>query len=90
MNDIRHQLLVSNWITSHLIRDDLPRFTLITFQKSFEESFGCLAITPFLDIDVDDITILIHSSPKIMLNAINLHKHFIDKDCVTEAITFLF
>jgi hypothetical protein len=40
MNDIRHQLSVSDTITSQLICDDLPWLSTMRFEQAFEESFG--------------------------------------------------
>ena len=39
MNDARHQLSVSDTITSQLICDDLPWRSTMRFEQAFEESF---------------------------------------------------
>ena len=44
----------------------------------FEEPFGSFPITSLLDQDIEDNTVLIHGTPKVMLNALDLDKYLVE------------
>jgi hypothetical protein len=62
MNHIRHQLSMSNAITSQLISHDLPGFTAMIPQQTLEEALRCRSISFGLEIDIDNFAILINCS----------------------------
>lgn len=88
MNRIGNEFSMCNNITSEFISDYLPRFIPMCLQKPFKESPCCLAITTFLKIHIDNLSILINCSPEVMLFTVNLDEHFIDEKCIAIATMF--
>ncbi len=73
-------------VASQLVRHYLPRFHSMCFQKSFEETLSGFTVTSTLQQDVDNLSILVDSSPQVVLYTVNFHKYFIDKKCITETL----
>jgi len=63
---------------------------LVAGNQPLEESFSCFAISPFLEEDINDISILINGSLQIMLNTVYLDEHFINEECIAESLAFSF
>ena len=72
MDRLRDKFPVCYTITSQFVRHYFPWFTFVFLQHSFEKSLSSLSISPFLEKHINDFTILIDRSPKIVLLAINL------------------
>ena len=72
----RNQCSVCNTIAPQFVGNDLSRDTAC-FNKPLEETFCCLSIPSFLQIDVNHFAILINRAPKVMLFATDLHEHFV-------------
>ena len=69
---------------------DHPQWLLaLTSQQSAQESLGGALIAARLQQNIDDITVLIHRTPKIMLLAIDFHEDFVQIPGITEASLFL-
>ena len=51
-----------------------------TAHKPLEEALCCSAISARLSIDIDHFSILIHSTPQILLLAIDLHEDLVDEE----------
>ncbi len=81
---------MSDWIASHLVRDDLPGFAPMGSQQTLEEALGRGSIPPFLQVYINHFAILVNSSPEIMLFAIDLYEDFIDEEGITIATMFSF
>ena len=58
-------------------------------QQSAKEQLGCTLIAARLQQNIDDITVLIHGTPKIMLLAVDSDKKFVQIPGITEASLFL-
>ena len=69
---------MGNTVTAQLVSHDLPRLTTVISQHALEESPGRCAISFILDIDINHLAILIHSSPKLVALDIDLYEDFID------------
>ncbi len=78
-----NQFPVSNTIAPQLIGDYLPGFTTVGLEQAPEEAFCCSAVAFGLEIDIDDLTILIHGPPQIVLLTIDFDEDFIDVEGVT-------
>ena len=50
-----------------------------------KEALGRMAITPRLDEDIDDISVLINSPPEILSLTADLHEDFIQEPDISEA-----
>jgi hypothetical protein len=55
-------------------------------QQPFEEPFGCFAVTATLKKHIDDLTILIDSSPQIVLDTTDLDENLVDIERVAETL----
>ena len=61
-----------------------------TAHKPLEEALCCSAISARLSIDIDHFSILIHSTPQILLLAIDLHDDLIDVERIAVTTVLLF
>ena len=73
---LQEQCSVCYTIAPQFIGDDFSR-DAARFEKTLEETSGCFAISPFLQINIDDLAILIDSAPQLVLFASDLHEHFV-------------
>jgi hypothetical protein len=64
-------------IALQLVGDDPQRFLALTAQQSAKESLGRRLIAARLQQNIDDIPILIHGTPKILLPAVDSHEEFV-------------
>ena len=76
-------------ITLQFVGDNPERFLALTSHQSAEEPLGCMFIAARLQQDIDDITVLIHGTPKILLLAIDFHEDFVQMPRIAEATLFL-
>ena len=60
---LRNQFPISDTITTQLVCHDLPRLTTMTSQKSLEEALCCRTIPSCLQKYVNNLTVLINSTP---------------------------
>ena len=84
------QFPVSHTIASQFIRNDLPGFTFVTPYQPLEETLRCCAITLGLQVDINHFTVLIYSTPQVMLLTVDLDGNFIDVERVAVASVFSF
>ena len=77
-------------IALQLVGHDPEWFLALTAQQSAKESLGCKLIAARLQQNLDDITVLIHGTPKILLLAVDSDEEFVQIPGVTEAPLFLF
>jgi hypothetical protein len=73
-------------VASQFVGHYLPGFTTMCFQYTSEESLSCFAVTSTFQKDIDDLSILIDSSPQVVLYTANLHKDFIDEKGIAETL----
>jgi hypothetical protein len=72
-------------IAFQFVRDDAERFRALTSHQSAKESLGCMLIAARLQQNIDDITVLIHGTPKILLQALDFHEDFVQIPGIAEA-----
>src|SRR5215469_6586395 len=76
-------------IALQLIGDDPEWLLALTAQQSAKEPLGCTLIAARLHQNIDDITILIHGTPKILLLPVDSDEEFVQIPAITEAALFL-
>jgi hypothetical protein len=76
-------------IALQLVGDDPEWLLSLTAQQSATEPLGCTLIAARLQQDINDITILIHGTPKILLLAVDSDEEFVQIRGITEAALFL-
>ena len=67
----RIAIALRHTVASQLVGDDHPRLVLQSLEQPFEEALGGFRIAPFLNEDVQRNTMLVNSSPEIMLHALD-------------------
>jgi hypothetical protein len=72
-------------IASQFVGNDPQRFGALTTQESSKESLCSALITLRLDQDVDDVAVLIHGSPQILLSAIDSNEDLIQVPVVAQS-----
>jgi len=76
-------------IALQLVGDDPEWLFALSVQQSAKEPLGCTLIAARLQQNIDDITVLIHGTPKIMLLAVDSDEKFVQIPGITEASLFL-
>src|SRR5215472_10249979 len=76
-------------IAFQLVGDDPEWLLALTAQQSAKEPLGCTLIAARLQQNIDDITILIHGTPKILLPAVDSDEEFVQIPGITETTLFL-
>ena len=79
----------SSSIALQLVGDDPEWLLALTAQQSAKEPLGCTLIAARLQQNIDDITILIHGTPKILLLAVDSDEEFVQIPGITEPSMFL-
>ena len=64
---------MGNRITTKLIRHDLPGFASVTADQPLEKPLRSSSIPPGLQEHINNLAILVHSSPKIVLLPVDLN-----------------
>src|ERR1700757_1107931 len=77
MLDARQDLALSSGVALELIRHDHPRNVSQALQQLAEEPLGRGRVAPALDQDVEDISVLVDRTPKIVLLAANADEHLV-------------
>jgi hypothetical protein len=86
MNRFWNQFSMSNSVTSELISDNLSGFAFVLVQQPLKETLCSLSISPFLQEHINNLTILIHSTPQIVLPPMDLHEHLINEESIAIAL----
>jgi hypothetical protein len=76
-------------IALQFVGDDSEWLLALTAQQSAKEPLGCTLVAGRLQPNIDDITILIHGTPKILLPAVDSDEEFVQMPGITEASLFL-
>jgi hypothetical protein len=74
VGDARQDRSTGSSIALQLVGDDPEWLLALPAQQSAKEPLGCTLIAARLQQNIDDITILIHGTPKILLLAVILTK----------------
>ena len=77
MFNLEKQLALGHAVAPQLIGQDRARDILQAFQQSSKETLCGLGISPRLNEDVEHDTVMIHRTPKIMLDALDPNGHLI-------------
>jgi len=78
MDGVRGNFAVGNWIATQFVGNDLPGLSLITTNEALEETLGSSPIPLLLQADINNLAILIHGPPRIMLLTIYSDKDLVD------------
>ena len=81
----RHHGAVRRGVAPQFVRDQPARRAALIFQQFPKETRGRLAITPGLDEDVDEVTVLVNRPPEIPTSALNLYKQLVEIPGVAQA-----
>ena len=76
-------------IALQLVGDDPQRFLALTTQQSTKESLGCRLVAVRLQQNIDNIPVLIHGTPKILLPAVDPDEEFVQIPGITETTLLL-
>jgi len=73
-----NQLSICDIIAAQLVCHDLPGFPDMAPSYTIEEALGCSAVTSYLQVYINRLTVLIYCTPKVVLLAIDPSRYFID------------
>jgi hypothetical protein len=79
-----------NDIASQLVRHSFSWFPLVVFQQPLEETLYSRTVSTRLEIHINHLAILVDSPSQILLLTTNLHKYFVDVECVAEPLMSFF
>ena len=79
----RQYLALGRPVALQLVGDDRTRYVLQALEQLAEEFLGCFLIAPALHQDIEDVVILIHSSPQIIALTIYGQKDLVQVPLVT-------
>jgi hypothetical protein len=74
-----------NTVTTQLIGHDLPGSLAVRPEQPPEESSGRLGVSAWLEIYIDDITVLIHGSPQVETLTFDGDEYFVDEETWSES-----
>jgi hypothetical protein len=89
VDNTRQDRSTGSTIALQLVGDDPEWLLALTAQQSAKEPLGCTLIAAGLQQNIDDITILIDGTPKILLLAVDSDEEFVQIPSITEASPFL-
>jgi hypothetical protein len=89
VSHVRQDRSLRSAVALQFVSDHPERFLALPPHQSTKEQLGCTLIAPRLQQNIDDVTVLIHGTPKIMLPAIDFHEDFVQIPDITEASLFL-
>ena len=84
MSDGWEDLSVGSGIASQLVGDELQRWPLLVFQDLAEKALSGSLVSVACDQDIEDVTILVNGSPKIMTFAADRNEQLVHVPDVTE------
>ena len=85
VNHARQNCSLRSTIALQFVGDDPERFFSLALHQSAQESLRCAPVPSRLQQNIDDITVLIHGTPKILLLAVNSDEQFIQIPAIAEA-----
>jgi hypothetical protein len=75
-----------NTIAPQRVRYNPSRLSLVIFQQPLEETLCSCTVTTGLEKHINYLAILVNSPPQVLLLATNLHKYFVDVECIAEPL----
>jgi len=78
MNDMRKHSPFGGTVAAELVGHNEPGLASRTAKKFPKEAFGREPVAFRLDQDVDHSSVLVHRTPKIMPDALDLQEHLIE------------
>ncbi len=83
VNRVWDELSMCDAIASQLIGHYFPGIIMMILQQAFEKALGRLAVASCLQNHIDHLSVLINSSPQVLLLTLDLHEHFVDEKCIS-------
>jgi hypothetical protein len=77
MFNLGKQQALRGAVASQLVRHDHARHILKALQQPSKEALRGFGVSPWLNQDVEHNAVLIHGTPKIVLNALDPDEHLI-------------
>jgi hypothetical protein len=81
------QLAVRHTVASQFVGYDHTWHILKAFQQPAKESLGRVAVSPWLNEDIEHDTVLIDRAPKIMLHSANPDEHLVEVPLISRSWT---
>ena len=75
---------MGNTIAFQLVRNDLSRRLTMRAQQSFEEFLGCCPVTSALQKHIDGFSVLVDSSPQIVLDTTYFDEYLVYVESVAD------
>ena len=72
------QMTLCHAVASQLIGHDHSRHVSQALEQTFEESLRSFGISPRLNEDVEYDAVLIHGTPKIVLDSLDTNEHLVE------------
>jgi len=88
VGDLRQDCSLRCTVALEFVGDDPERLLVLAAHQSAKESLGCALIAPGLQQNIDDVSVLIHGTPEILLLAVDSDEEFVQIPDVAEATLF--
>ena len=75
---------MGSWITPELVGNESPRNVTLNLQHFAKEPFSSPHVPTTRHQDIQDVAVLIDSTPEIELLSLNLHEDFIDVPSIAQ------
>ena len=85
VSDARQDCSLRSTIALQFVGDHSKRFFALAVHQSAQESLRCTLVASRLQQNVDDITVLIHGTPQILLLTVHSDEEFIQIPAIAEA-----
>jgi hypothetical protein len=90
VNCLWHKFSMRNAIASQLVRHYLSRISLVIFQQPLEETLCSCTVTTGLEKHINYLSILVNSTPQVLLLTTYLYKNLVDVKCIAEPLMSFF
>jgi hypothetical protein len=90
VKDFRDEVSMRNAIAPQLVRYNPSRLSLMFFQQPLEETLCSCTVTTGLEKHINYLAILVNSPPQVLLLTTNLHKYFVDVECIAKPLMSFF
>lgn len=86
VNRVWDELSMCGAIAFQLIGHYFPGFIIMILQQALEKALGRLAVASCLQKPIDHLSVLINSSPQVLLLTLDFHEHFVDEKCISKSL----
>lgn len=86
VNRVWDEFSMCDAIASQLIGHYFPGFIMMILQQAFEKALGGLAVASCLQKHINHLSVLINSSPQVLLLTLDLHEYFADEKCISKSL----